>query len=216
MEIEVYKSYRATGMELANKILQLSEGNKKEMIFAGTLLGFWNGNTMIWGSDDDMDVMMDFSIYENNSLGLKLMDKFYESDVELNGMEEELLEGMMNAHPSVFEIKSIDQPNFIVTLTNLLDSQDTEYQLMDLGFSQTGRTGMVIYTRLIPLQDINMTSGVSFGFGSDRKAKILADIAFAKFKKRGKLGSSELFVLVHQKSMQYGKKVVKMWSPSKP
>ena len=37
-----------------------------------------------------------------------------------------------------------------------------------------------------------------------KKDKILSDISFARFKRKGKLNSTDLFVLTHKKSKQYG------------
>ena len=64
--------------------------------------------------------------------------------------------------------------------------------------------GLVFYFRLLPIRDINITSGVSFGFDPSVKDRILSDISFARFKRKGKLNSTSLFVLAHKKSKQYG------------
>jgi len=68
----------------------------------------------------------------------------------------------------------------------------------------TAKIGMVIYTRLIPIRDINMTSGVSFAFNSSDKNKVLSDFSFLRFKKKGRITSTDFFVLALKKSKQYG------------
>ena len=109
MTTEDYKILRNSGMELAYKILALLSKKNKDVQNAGTLLGFWDGKAMIFDSEEESDVLMDYLIYEKNNFGNKLIDKFYNSDIELSEIEEEILEGMVDYHSSLFEIKSIEK-----------------------------------------------------------------------------------------------------------
>jgi hypothetical protein len=204
MTIEEYKIIRNAGKDLAGKILDFKKSNREETIYAGKLLGFWDGKAMVFDSDDESDVLMDFLIYERNKRGVKLIDKFYDSETELNDIEEEILEGMVDYHSSLFEIININRESCILTLIDLFDMNHKEFELIDLGLSQTIRIGIVFYFRLLPIRDINITSGVSFGFDTTEKDKILSDISLARFKRKGKLNSTDLFVLTHKRSKQYG------------
>ena len=208
MVIEEYKNIRNTGKDLANKILNFKKGNREETIYAGKLLGFWDGEAMVFDSDDESDVLMDFLIYERNKRGEKLIDKFYDSETELDDIEEEILEGMVSYHSSLFEIININRESCILTLIDLFDKNHKEFKLIDLGLSQSCKIGLVFYYRLLPIRGFNITSGVSFGFDSSVKDRILSDISFARFKRKGKLNSTDLFVLTHKKSKQYGINIV--------
>lgn len=208
MTIEEYKIIRNAGKDLANKILDFKKGNREETIYAGKLLGFWDGKVMVFDSDDESDILMDFLIYERNKRGEKLIDKFYDSETELDNIEEEILEGMVSYHSSLFEIININRESCILTLIDLFDKDHKEFKLIDLGLSQSCKIGLVFYYRLLPVRDINITSGVSFGFDTTVKDKILSDISFARFKRKGKLNSTDLFVLTHKKSKQYGINIV--------
>ena len=208
MTIEEYKIIRNAGKDLANKILDFKKGNRKETIYAGKLLGFWDGKAMVFDSEDESDVLMDFLIYERNKRGEKLIDKFYDSETELDDIEEEILEGMVSYHSSLFEIININRESCILTLIDLFDKNHKEFKLIDLGLSQSCKIGLVFYYRLLPVRDVNITSGVSFGFDSSVKDRILSDISFARFKRKGKLNSTDLFVLTHKKSKQYGINIV--------
>ena len=210
MTIEDYKIIRNTGKTLAYKILDYNKNNRDDMIFAGKVLKFWDGAAMVLDKEEESDVLMDFLIYEKNKHGKRLIDSFYDSEIELSDLEEEILEGQIDYHSSLFEILDIDTVNCEITLTDLLENNNTVYKLMDLGLSQTGRIGLLVYTRLIPIRDINMTSGVSFGFVAKVKDKILNDISLERFKKRRKLGSTDLYILTHKKSKIYGLDIVKI------
>ena len=78
---------------------------------------------------------------------------------------------------------------------------------MDIGLSQTSVVGLIFYARLLPIQDIYMTSGVSFVFEKNHKDKLLGFISFATFKKRNKLNTTEMFVLMHKKHELFGLKI---------
>jgi len=109
---------------------------------------------------------------------------------------------MVNYHSSLFEVQEINSDSCILTLIDLFDGNYKEYKLMDLGFPQTAKVGLVIYSRLIPVRRINMTSGVSFGFDLPAKDKILSNVSFLRFKRKGNLNSTDLFVLALKKSKQ--------------
>lgn len=91
-----------------------------------------------------------------------------------------------------------------LVLADLLDNNRKEYLLMDIGMSKTAPVGFVMFTRLIPIRDINMTSGVSFGFENKYKDKLLSAISLATFQKRRKLNSNEIYILMHNKNRQFG------------
>lgn len=91
---------------------------------------------------------------------------------------------------------------------DLLDNDRKEYQLMDIGLSKTAPVGFVLFTRLIPIRDINMTSGATFRFKSMYKDKLLSAISLATFQKRRKLNSNEIYVLMHNKNGQFGMETI--------
>ena len=78
---------------------------------------------------------------------------------------------------------------------------------MDVGISQSTSVGLIFYTRLLPIGDVYMTSGVSFGFDRSYKDKLFSAISLATIKRKKKLTSTELFLLFHKKSQQYGIKI---------
>ncbi len=74
--------------------------------------------------------------------------------------------------------------------------------------ARTAAPGVLFYSRLIPIRDVFMTSGVSFGFNPGNKNKLLDDISAERFKKRRKLNSADLLLLSFKKSKSYGIKTV--------
>lgn len=159
---------------------------------------------MVFDSESDSETMMDLLVFEKITPNLPACKRFYMSNPEQNDLQQEHMNGILNNYPSLFEVKSIDSIGNTLVLEDLLDASRKEYVLMDIGMSKTARLGFIHYTRLIPIRDINMTSGVSFIFDKIYKDKLLSAFSLAAFKKRRKLTSVEMFILMHEKNRQFG------------
>lgn len=205
MKLTDYKAIRESGKELAGDIFNYAvDSNKQELISAAKMLGFWDGKMFVFDSDNDSDTLMDLIVFEKITSNLPACNRFQMSNPKLNDLQQENMNGIINNYSSLFEVKSIDSIGNTLVLEDLLDTGRKEYLLMDIGLSKTARLGFIHYTRLIPIRDINMTSGVSFIFEKIYKDKLLSAISLAAFKKRRKLTSIEMYVLLHEKKRQFG------------
>lgn len=204
MKVEDYKAIRQTGKELTTKIFKFETVNKDGLNYAAKLLGYWNENKLIFDSEEEFDMLTEFLIFEKFKKNTNVVQRFYNSDPELTDLEKENMNGLLNFHASLFEVKSVDSNMNTIVLVDLLDPNRKEFTLMDIGLSHTSAAGLIFYTRLLPVQDVYMTSGVSFGFENNFKDKLLGIISLASFKKRNKLTTTELFVLMHKRYHQFG------------
>lgn len=205
MKTNEYRAIREAGTELSRKIFKYSvDDNKHEIISSAKLLGFWNGKMIVFGTDSDSETLMDFMVFEKSTQNVPAYIRFHRSNPELDDLQQENMNGIHNFHSSLFEVISVDPIGNTAVLEDLLDASRKEYQLMDIGMSKTATTGFVLFTRLIPIRDVNMTSGVSFLFERIYKDKLLSAISLAAFKKRRKLTSTELYILMNEKNKQYG------------
>jgi len=207
MKVEDYKAVRQTGKELTSKIFKLAIENKDELYYAANLLGYWNGRTLVFDSDEEFDMLTEFLIFEKFNQNTNAIQRFYNNKPELSDLEIENMKGLFNFHASLFEVKGVDSNKNTIVLVDLLDPNHKEYTLMDIGLSHSSVAGHIFYTRLLPVQDIYMTSGVSFGFENSFKDKLLGIISLAAFKTRNKLTTTEMFVLMHKKYKQFGMNV---------
>ena len=205
MKLSDYKVIREVGKELSGDIFKYAvESNKQELISAAKLLGFWNGKMMAFDSDSDSETLMDAMVFEKIISNLPACKRFEMSHPKLNDLQLENMNGLLSNYSSLFEAKSIDPIGNTLVLEDLLDTKRKEYVLMDVGLSKTSKPGFIHYNRLIPIRDINMTSGVSFIFEETYKDKLISAISLAAFKKRRKLTSTEMYILMHEKKKQYG------------
>ena len=205
MKLTDYRTIREVGKEIGSKIFNYAvDSNKQDLISAAKLLGFWNGKVMVFDSEMDMEIMMDFMVFEKVTASIPASKRFHMTNPELNDLQQEHMDGILNNYPSLFEVKSIDSIGNTIVLEDLLDANRKEYLLMDIGMSKTTVLGLILYNRLIPIRDINITSGVSFIFENSYKDKLLSAISLAAFKKRRKLTSSEMFILMNERNRQWG------------
>ena len=158
----------------------------------------------VFDSDEEIDTLTEFLIFEKFNKNTPMVSRFYKSNSELPDLETENMKGMLNFHASLFEVQGVDSNSNTLVLVDLLDSNRKEFTLMDIGLSHTSHAGLIFYTRLLPIEDIYMTSGVSFGFENNFKDKLLGVISLAGFKKRNKLTTTEMFIMMYKKYQQFG------------
>ena len=204
MKIDEYKAIRESGQEVLDMIFKYAaENNKQAIISSAKLLGFRDGKRMVFASENDSETLMDFMVFEKSTQNDAAYQRFYRSCPKLDDLQQVNMNGILHFHSSLFEVKSIDPKGNTIVLEDLMDA-GREYQLMDIEMSKTVPAGFIIFTRLIPINDVNMTSGVGFGFNRIDKDKLLSAISLAEFKHRRKLTKTELFILMHEKNRQYG------------
>ncbi len=207
MTTEEYFGIREISKHLAEKIFSWGK-EKFDYLNAGTKLGLVIGGSFVFDDDSDADNIQDYMMYNSKHKGLRVLDLFYDSDVELDDTEELILEGMVNSEMSIFEIYDIDPDSdkCRIYLNDLLGNG--KYEVVNLGFSQTGFVGMIICARMVELGNgLYMTSGATFAFEPSKKNKLLADYSLKKLKNRRNLNSNDLFLFCNKKSKEYGKRV---------
>ena len=64
MKVENYKAIRQAGKELITKLFKFAIENKDELNYAAKLLGCWNGNMLVFDSDEEIDTLTEFLIFE--------------------------------------------------------------------------------------------------------------------------------------------------------
>jgi len=158
-----YKKYRRVGIELNKKI---AEKMLEEFDLDGAvnLLGFdRQGQTIIFDSEFEMDVMSDFFRFESIKDGKRPIDVYKEEYPPTSEIEKEILESLVDSHSSLFKIERIDREKNIIWLSDILNEKQN-ILLVDIGLSTSAEVGLLMFTRLISFDDFCMTSGVSFVF----------------------------------------------------
>ena len=170
-----YKELRNVYSKLVYKVLDTDNRRKENIIDAGTVLGFWDGEKLVFEYEEEMNVLTEYSLYEQNKGGESLIDIYKKQHRQLSMDENEILNGMEANHCSLFEIVDINIKNSIIYLKDQITKEI--YRLKDINLSQTAKTEVLIFTRLIPVYNINMTSGLTFQFRKKDSLRILNELS---------------------------------------
>ena len=182
MEKKTYLKIRKAYSDLGMKIVESEPESEKLIRIAGKRLGFLSGNTFVFEDEEETGQLMDFLLYEKVRYELRAVDRFRERKPVLSSLEEEILDSMINARNSVFEIGRINESEKTLTLFDLFTEE--EYTLFEVGLSQSAGSGVLLYSRLLPIREVHITSGVSFPFFPQDKGRLLSSISRGKSRKR--------------------------------
>ncbi|MEM9544619.1 MAG: hypothetical protein AAGA77_01530 [Bacteroidota bacterium] len=212
MTAERYLEIRNCQKSFVYEIADTDNSGRKGILRAAKQLGFLENETIVFEDEEESNVLMDYMLYEKNGRSNRLVDRFLkQNDEPLDDLRKLILNGMINNYYSVFEIKQIDVDQSNVILFDLISKK--EYILMDFGFSSTASLGTLLATRIIPCEDVFVTSGLSFAFNSHHRLRILTTISRQKDKHRrpaskksksNKSNSKTMFEIMFNLHKQYG------------
>jgi len=161
--IELRRSYT----KIVNEIMDSDKSRAGNIKRAGKKLGLLENDTFVLTEEVDSNVLMDYMLFEKNGSANRLIDKFAKHSTEnIDENEQLLLNSMLNNHFSIFEVTDIDKVNCTLILFDILGKQN--FTLFDIGLSQTGSTGTLFATRIVPIEDVYITSGLTFAFAKKK------------------------------------------------
>ena len=84
-----------------------------------------------------MEYFLEYLLYYGKHKGQLLLEQFFDSDIALNDTEELILEGMVNANISIFEVNDVDASEDAcrIFVTDLLNAGS--YELINRGLATT-------------------------------------------------------------------------------
>lgn len=156
-----YQRLRAAAFKLGKQLVGrlskevLDEGAKK--------LGLLNRGTLVFKSEDEMAVLMDYCIYNVFRQGRNAIQQYLADSPPEPGDDEFLcLQAMQRATYSLVVVEAA-QPGLGVIVRDLRSGEAT--LLVDMGFGATAKPGLVLATRLLPVDDWIMTGGAALPVG---------------------------------------------------
>ena len=186
--IEKYETYRKIGMELNHKIIDTCL-DRDVLMKSARLLGIVRGGTLIFDSEDETSVLMDFALNEYRVNNKKTIEIYREKIGWQNEIEKDILDALLSSYTSLFKVTSISEAENTLLLNDILNKKDN-IKLIDIAFSKTAILGLLLFIRLIPFKDFNMTSGVSFVFPGDLEEYLLR--RYKKLSKKVKSDSDSI------------------------
>src|SRR6266851_4811249 len=117
---------------------------------AARALDIARGDTFMFESEAEMNVLMDYALYEYRVQGKALVEVYREQTTPLSPMQRELLDGMCQSYTSLFRITEVHAAESTLVLADRLQ-QWADIPLIDIMFSRTVKPGMLLFTRVVPL-----------------------------------------------------------------
>ena len=127
------------------------------------------------------------------------------------GIEREVLEGMLCARTSLFEVQAIQAERLLIR--DLLEGDGAQAppctSIVESSFSRTAKLGVFVFIRLIQLAGFGVTTGLIFPFNATAKKKLLdAYDGLRSLDRRREVDPIEKFVLFFKLHHELGIPVI--------
>lgn len=157
-------------MNLHTKVLEtLPRGTIQA---AARLLGLLQGKTIVLDDEDQTGIIMDLAIYESLGEGMTALET-YIARRSAASEETDLLAAMAGSRTSLFEIVEARPDEHQLIYQDLLNPIMGEITVTDVHLSQTAQPGLMIFTRVVDVDGLNMSSGIGFLFKPDLKKYLM-------------------------------------------
>lgn len=163
--VEKYRSYRKRQVELHSAILQ-EFVSIDDYLKAAALLGILNTNNKVTiESITEEDALYDFNIYGNIRADRSALSEYMDKYPPENQVDEELLSAMIQSEVQLFEVANKQEDGFIILEDPFAKTEPIK--LLDIGMSEHLNPDILLFTRLIHLNEFSMTSGLALVFAKN-------------------------------------------------
>lgn len=170
--IAKYDLYRKKAMALNNKLIRACL-DRDRLLRAAEQLGMAEGGKIVLSGEQEADVLMDFSLNDFREYGRTAVEWYVEkaggSDDEI---EKELLEGLLASYTSLFREAGVSRERRMIELEDVIGDRG-RIQVIDKGLSMSFTEHTLLFLRIVPLKDFNMTSGIFFAFPWATKGRMM-------------------------------------------
>jgi len=188
-DVENYINIRNIGMELNNNMLDSL--NNSDVRIAARTLGLLKNNRIRINEEGESDRFSDFILndfFDTN--GKNAVERYFDQNIEkLDVVQTSILYALLAASSSLFEVVEINENKSTIKLSDLI-SKNESVTLVDIGFSQSPNfVGFLVYTRVIRIGNISMTSGTPMLFEKKYRDHLLEN--YRKIMKTISLGGEK-------------------------
>lgn len=176
-----YHKIRTQLTEQSTKILAILD--KSDLHNVGRLLGILHKGALVFDEEGtggtEVSHFSDFAIYDYyNTEGLNCVERYLSKNSHhLSGMDETLMKARLHAKSSLFSVIGTD-PNISTVLLQDIMNDNHQVKITDIAMSKsTIIKDCLIFTRILTVDKINLTSGVSIMFTKDKE-----ELLYKKYK----------------------------------
>lgn len=146
----------------------------------GRILGFFRNGTMVFETEDELPLLMDYCIYYPQPDGRNLVTRFLDkSPPSADSEEMSALQAMTHAYYSLFQVTDVVR-GVGVGVRDLL--RDETGFIADIGFGNSARPHLMVASRIIPMEDFLMTGGAGLPVDASAARRIIKALNQTVFK----------------------------------
>ena len=169
---ERYKHIRSVARKYLSSLVSSKDYEDVDPIAVGKLLGMYHrGRKMIFQSEAEISVMMDFTLNEKLCKGKSIIDRELEKNHTLDQEQIEILNAYRSGYTSLFQVLGTRPGQSTIQLYDLLRDEDKD--IVDIALSRTIGISRVLFLRIVSFTDFAMSSGVSFIFNRRVQDKLI-------------------------------------------
>ncbi len=168
-----YKKYRTLGKDLITRLFKELSGSQLKN--AGRQLGILKKNKLVMEKEEEVDLYADFAINSfKDQNGKTAVQRFIEKhNEELKSEERDLLEPLLTAKASLFKVNKVNKEKALILLADVFN-EEKGVEILDIGFSSSLSVNrFLMYTRIMRVGGISMTTGVAMLFKKEDESLLL-------------------------------------------
>ncbi len=155
--VERYRRLRQIGRKLNGEVLP-KYLPRRAFETCAKKLGLWQRGTLVFESEDEMSVLMDYCIHDFRPKAGNAVEQYVANANPDPGSEEyAVLKAMLESFYTLAQVTEV-LPGVGIRVTDLL-AEGCEYLVVDIGSGGTARKGWVVATRILPYYEFVTMSG---------------------------------------------------------
>jgi hypothetical protein len=200
--LTLYKNYRQVGMDLNTELIQ--QLDVEVYVKAASLLDLFEKGRIVFKQRQQNDYFYDFVLHENINNQYTMVEKYKESYTNKDELKTKVLNAFLASYTSLFKIVSVTPETSTLELEDLLNPGSENIFVTDMTFSKTAKPNLLLFSRILPFDELSIFSGSSFIFRGEHEAFIL--LRYKKIMKKVPLESeaAKLFVTFYQLNQSDG------------
>ncbi len=170
--LDRYRQIRDVRFRLNN--LLVGTIPKKTLEDCGRKLGIFRKGTLVFGSEAEMSILMDYCLYNPDPDGCNLVARHLEkSPPPADSVEMSVLRAMTGAYYSLFQITDVER-GVGISVQDLL-RKETGF-VVDVGFGNTAQRHLILASRIIPMEGFLTTGGAALPVNPAAARRILDEL----------------------------------------
>lgn len=178
---EKYDKVRSTQINLYNKIIDMLEDYYYAYVLReASKMDFKIKERQIqFEKENEFPYIMDYFIHEYKINGKRISEVYKQKAKDLDELEKEILENMDKSFTTLYRVVNVVEKSKVIFLMDTMNKVKN-IKLTDIGYSETIDDSKLLFTRVIQVDGLYISAGMSFVYDNAYEKKILDSIKIIK------------------------------------